>query len=68
MTALVDYYRCPPDLASIGTRADLSSRAGFFKFDDAIGFGRVAGGKTAAYATDAADECCGRRSDYRRTT
>ena len=53
MTALVDYYRCPPDLATIGTRRDLSSRAGFFKFDDAIGFGRVAGGRTSAYATDA---------------
>lgn len=52
MTALVDHYRCPPDLASIGIRTDLSSRAGFFKFEDAIGFGRVAGEKAAAYATD----------------
>ena len=52
MTALVDYYRCPPDLASIGTRSDLSARAGFFKFHDAIGFGRVVGGSTSSYASD----------------
>src|SRR5687768_1217243 len=52
MTAFVDYYRCPADLATIGTRADLSATAGFFKFNDAIGFGRVVGRKTSAYASD----------------
>ena len=52
MSALVDYYRCPPDLAPIGTRHELSSRDGFFKFGDAIAFGRVVGEQPAAYATD----------------
>ena len=52
MSALVDYYRCPPDLAPIGTRHELSSQDGFFKFGDAIAFGRVAGEQPAAYATD----------------
>ena len=51
MNALVDYYRCPPHLAQIATRSGLSTRAGFFKFGDAIGFGRVIG-QTADYATD----------------
>ena len=52
MSAIVDYFRCPPDLAPIGTRHDLSAQDGFFKFGDAIAFGRVAGGQPAAYATD----------------
>ena len=43
MSALIDYFRCPPDLALIGTRTDLSTSQGFFKFGDAIGFGRLAG-------------------------
>jgi hypothetical protein len=43
MSALIDYFRCPPDLALIGTRTDLSTAQGFFKFGDAIGFGRLAG-------------------------
>ena len=52
MGALVDYYRCPPDLAPIGTRHDLSIQDGFFKFGDAIAFGRVAGEQPARYASD----------------
>ena len=52
MSALVDYFRCPPDLALIGTAGDLSGTGGFFKFGDATAFGRVAGEPPAAYATD----------------
>ncbi len=52
MSALVDYFRCPPDLAPIGTRAALSSQDGFFKFGGAIAFARVSGAKPAAFATD----------------
>src|SRR6478752_6074559 len=52
MGALVDYYRCPPDLAPIGTRPDLSIQDGFFKVGDAIGYGRVAGSHPATYASD----------------
>src|SRR5262245_20267323 len=50
--AFLDYYRCPTDLALIGTRPELSSRDGFFKFGEAVAFGRFAGGLPAAYATD----------------
>lgn len=52
MTALVDYFRCPPELAPIGTRPDLSVRDGFFTFGDAIAFGRIVGEPPANYATD----------------
>jgi hypothetical protein len=52
MSAFIDYFRCPADLGSIGTRPDLSSHDGFFKFGDAVGFGRFAGGRPATYATD----------------
>ena len=52
MSALADYFRCPPDLALVGTRTELSAADGFFKFGDVIAFGRVAGEPPAAYATD----------------
>lgn len=52
MSALSDYFRCPPDLAAIGTRTGLSSTEGFFTFGEATGFGRLAGGLPAVYATD----------------
>jgi hypothetical protein len=52
MGALHEYFRCPPDLAPIGTRCELSAQGGFFTFGDAIGFGRVAGSQPATYATD----------------
>src|SRR5690349_21669591 len=53
MNAFVDYYRCPPDRASIGTHPQLSSHNGYFKFGDTVAFGRFAGGAPAAYSTDA---------------
>ena len=52
MSAIADYFRCPPDLALIGTRTDLSNTEGFFKFGDVTAFGRVAGDPPAAFATD----------------
>ena len=60
MSALADYFRCPPDLAPIGTRTDLSSTDGFFKFGDITAFGRVAGQPPAAYATDPLNNIAGR--------
>ena len=52
MGALLDYYRCPPELAPLGTLHDLSSQDGFFKFGEAIAFGRVSGSEPATYATE----------------
>jgi hypothetical protein len=52
MSAFLDYFRCPTDLAAIGTRTELSPRGGYFRFGDAVAFGRFVGGKPAAYATD----------------
>jgi hypothetical protein len=59
MSALVDYFRCPPDLALIGTRAGLSTTDGFFRFGNAIGFGRLAGGLPATYVEDGPTEASG---------
>jgi len=50
--AFLDYYRCPTGLASIGTTPELSAQDGFFRFGDAVAFGRFAGTRPAAYATD----------------
>ena len=44
MSTFLDYYRCPADEASIGTQPQLSPREGYFKFGDAVAFGRFAGG------------------------
>jgi hypothetical protein len=52
MNAFLDYYRTPADLASIGTSPLLSADAGYFKFGDAVAFGRVVGGRPAEYASD----------------
>jgi hypothetical protein len=51
-SAFLDYYRCPADVGVIGTRPELSDRDGYFKFGDALAFGRVAGGRPAEHATD----------------
>src|SRR5688572_20179870 len=55
-TALLDYFRCPAEFAAIGTLPGLSDADGFFKFGEAIAFGRFAGGRPAAYATDPLDD------------
>src|SRR6266571_2127669 len=51
-SAFLDYYRCPTGVGSIGTQPELSPRDGYFKFGDAVAFGRLVGGRPAAYATD----------------
>src|SRR5262245_14517916 len=53
MNAFLDYYRCTPAEASIATQPKLSSREGYFKFGDAVAFGRFAGGPPASYPTEA---------------
>ena len=54
-----DYYRCPIDMVTIGTRPDLSSRDGYFKFGGAVAFGRAVGGPPAEYATDSLTDVSG---------
>jgi hypothetical protein len=49
MSAMLDYFRCPPDLAQVGIRSGLSPTEGFFKFGEATGFGRLAGGLPASF-------------------
>jgi hypothetical protein len=51
-SAFVDYYRCPAERAGIGTLPGRSDEPGYFRFGDAVAYGRVAGGRPAAYATD----------------
>ncbi len=51
MSAFHDYYRCPAGLAQIETVTALSSDEGYFKFGNAVGFGRV-DGTPAMYSTD----------------
>ena len=51
-SAFLDYYRCPVDMAAIGTLPDVSAEGGYFRFGDAIGFGQFAGGAPARHATD----------------
>jgi hypothetical protein len=51
-SAFLDYYRCPADVAVIGTLPGVSGDPGYFRFRESIGFGRFAGGSPAAYATD----------------
>ena len=58
-TAFLDYYRCETSLAAIDVRPDLSSEPGYFKFGEALGFGRVADGRPANYATDALADVSG---------
>ena len=51
--ALVEYFRCPEDLARFETRTALSETPGFFKFGhDAIGYGRHAGTSPSPYVTN----------------
>jgi len=51
-SALVDYYRCPTHLTPIDAPLDLPTSDGYFKFGDAVVFGRFVGGHPAARATD----------------
>jgi hypothetical protein len=51
-TSFLEYFRCPPSLAAIGTQHRLSASDGFFKFGSATAFGRFAGGQPQSHATD----------------
>ena len=50
MNAFLEYFRCPADFAGPGTADALSAREGYFKFGDAVAFGRVASGEPATFA------------------
>jgi hypothetical protein len=39
--ALVDYFRCPDSLVRLQTTGQLSARAGYFAFGDAVCYGRL---------------------------
>jgi hypothetical protein len=51
-SAFTDYYRCPTRLARFGTHGQLSQEEGFFRFNDAVAFGRCAAATPARYVTD----------------
>ena len=44
---LVEYFRCPEPLAALGTAGPLPERPGYFKFGEAIAFGRQAAGEAS---------------------
>ena len=48
----VNRYRCPPRFAEFGVAGELSAEAGFFKFGDAVGYGRCHGAPPAASPSD----------------
>jgi hypothetical protein len=51
--SFVEYFRCPEGLATIGSQPQLGAANGFFKFGEAIVFGRCADGQPlATYASD----------------
>jgi hypothetical protein len=50
--AFTDYYRCPADLARLSIEGQLSQANGYFRFDNAVAFGRCAAARPATYATD----------------
>jgi len=51
-TAFLDYYRCPAERAGVGTLPGRSDEPGYFRFGGAVAYGRLVGGRPAAYATD----------------
>jgi hypothetical protein len=51
--SFIDYFRCPESLAAIGSQPQLCTTDGFFKFGEAIVFGRCANPQQlATYASD----------------
>ncbi len=57
--ALIDYFRCPEDLARFEAPGDASDGEGYFGFGDAIGFGRLHGAQPARYVHDRMPEVAG---------
>ena len=45
--ALVEYFRCPPDIVAMSLAGELSSDAGYFRFGPEICFGRTTVGERA---------------------
>jgi hypothetical protein len=45
---LVEYFRCPEHLAALGTAGPLPPDAGYFRFGEAIAYGRQAVGRASA--------------------
>ena len=48
----LDYYRCASDADGLTVHPGLSNASGYFRFGDAVAFGRCAGASPARYATD----------------
>src|SRR5678815_4227259 len=50
--AFLDYYRCAAERAGVGTMPGRSDEPGYFRFGDAVAYGRLVGGRPTAYPTD----------------
>ena len=57
--ALIDYFRCPEDLARFEAPGDASDGEGYFVFGDAVGFGRLHGAQPARDVHDRMPEVAG---------
>ena len=53
MHPLVEYFRCPETHAAFRAAGDLPSAAGYFRFGDAIAYGRQKAGSASATPTGA---------------
>ena len=51
-SAFADYFRSPPELTRFTAAGDLSDVEGYFTFQGALCYGRMAGGTPARYVTD----------------
>jgi hypothetical protein len=49
--AFIDYFKCPVGLAPVETSSALSADEGYFKFGNAICYGRTRGGAPSRYPT-----------------
>lgn len=62
MDAFAEYFRCAEPGRAPAALTPLSSREGYFRFGDAVAYGRVAGSEPASYATDALADLLGAAS------
>ncbi len=56
---LIDYFRCPDELPGFETSGQASADEGYFRFGDAIGFGRLHGMEPTRYVTARMPEVAG---------